>query len=362
MKRHTDMNTETLYSDAVALLRDLIRIPSPSREEAGTADRLAAFLSDSGIETHRKKNNVWAFNRHYDPAKPTILLNSHHDTVRPNSGYTRDPYDPAIEGDRLYGLGSNDAGASGVSLLAAFRHFYDREEMKYNLCVAITAEEENSGSDGLECVLPELGPLDFAIVGEPTQMQLAIAERGLMVVDCTARGRSGHAAREEGDNAIYKAMQDIEWFRSYRFPKVSELFGAVKMTVTIISAGTQHNVVPAECRFVVDVRTTDAYTNEETVEIVRRHMRSEAVPRSTRIRASAVAPEHPLVGAAAALGVERFVSPTTSDMALMAFPSLKMGAGDSARSHTADEYVLRSEVEQGVEGYIRYIAELAKRY
>ena len=184
------MNTEALYSDAVALLRDLIRIPSPSREEAGTAERLAAFLSDSGIETHRKKNNVWAFNRHYDPAKPTILLNSHHDTVRPNSGYTRDPYDPAIEGDRLYGLGSNDAGASVVSLLAAFRHFYDREEMKYNLCVAITAEEENSGSDGLECVLPELGPLDFAIVGEPTQMQLAIAERGLMVVDCTARGRN----------------------------------------------------------------------------------------------------------------------------------------------------------------------------
>ena len=255
------MNTEALYSDAVALLRDLIRIPSPSREEAGTAERLAAFLSDSGIETHRKKNNVWAFNRHYDPAKPTILLNSHHDTVRPNSGYTRDPYDPAIEGDRLYGLGSNDAGASVVSLLAAFRHFYDREEMKYNLCVAITAEEENSGSDGLECVLPELGPLDFAIVGEPTQMQLAIAERGLMVVDCTARGRSGHAAREEGDNAIYKAMQDIEWFRSYRFPKVSELFGAVKMTVTIISAGTQHNVVPAECRFTVDIRVTDRYTN-----------------------------------------------------------------------------------------------------
>ena len=251
------MNTEALYSDAVALLRDLIRIPSPSREEAGTAERLAAFLSDSGIETHRKKNNVWAFNRHYDPAKPTILLNSHHDTVRPNSGYTRDPYDPAIEGDRLYGLGSNDAGASGVSLLAAFRHYYDRSDLKYNLCVAITAEEENSGSDGLECVLPELGPLDFAIVGEPTQMQLAIAERGLMVVDCTARGRSGHAAREEGDNAIYKAMQDIEWFRSYRFPKVSELFGAVKMTVTIISAGTQHNVVPAECRFTVDIRVTE---------------------------------------------------------------------------------------------------------
>jgi len=291
------MNTEALYSDAVALLRDLIRIPSPSREEAGTAERLAAFLSDNGIETHRKKNNVWAFNRHYDPAKPTILLNSHHDTVRPNSGYTRDPYDPAIEGDRLYGLGSNDAGASGVSLLAAFRHFYDREEMKYNLCVAITAEEENSGSDGLECVLPELGPLDFAIVGEPTQMQLAIAERGLMVVDCTARGRSGHAAREEGDNAIYKAMQDIEWFRSYRFPKVSELFGAVKMTVTIISAGTQHNVVPAECRFTVDIRVTDRYTNEEVLDEIRRHVRSEVAPRSTRLKPSSIPPAHPIVRA-----------------------------------------------------------------
>ena len=334
------MNTEALYSDAVALLRDLIRIPSPSREEAGTAERLAAFLSDSGIETHRKKNNVWAFNRHYDPAKPTILLNSHHDTVRPNSGYTRDPYDPAIEGDRLYGLGSNDAGASVVSLLAAFRHFYDREEMKYNLCVAITAEEENSGSDGLECVLPELGPLDFAIVGEPTQMQLAIAERGLMVVDCTARGRSG------------------QWFRSYRFPKVSELFGAVKMTVTIISAGTQHNVVPAECRFTVDIRVTDRYTNEEVLDEIRRHVRSEVAPRSTRLKPSSIPPAHPIVRAGLALGRTTYGSPTTSDQALLDIPSLKLGVGDSARSHSADEFVGLSEIREGIDLYIRMLSAI----
>ena len=214
----------------------------------------------------------------------------------------------------------------------------------------------------LRALLPALGPIDMALVGEPTRMRAAVGERGLVVLDCTAHGRAGHAARDEGINALYIAADDIAWLRGYRFERCSPLLGPIRMTATQIEAGTQHNVVPAECRFVVDVRTTDAYTNEETVEIVRRHMRSEAVPRSTRIRASAVAPEHPLVGAAAALGVERFVSPTTSDMALMAFPSLKMGAGDSARSHTADEYVLRSEVEQGVEGYIRYIAELAKRY
>ena len=218
------------------------------------------------------------------------------------------------------------------------------------------------GEHGTRALLPALGPIDMALVGEPTRMRAAVGERGLVVLDCTAHGRAGHAARDEGINALYIAADDIAWLRGYRFERCSPLLGPIRMTATQVEAGTQHNVVPAECRFVVDVRTTDAYTNEETVEIVRRHMRSEAVPRSTRIRASAVAPEHPLVGAAAALGVERFVSPTTSDMALMAFPSLKMGAGDSARSHTADEYVLRSEVEQGVEGYIRYIAELAKRY
>lgn len=352
------METEQLYENAVALLRQMIQTPSFSKEEAGTAGLLAKFLQERGVEVHRKKNNVWAFNRHYDPAKPTILLNSHHDTVKPNGAYTRDPFAATVEGDRLYGLGSNDAGASGVSLLAAFLHFYDRKDLKYNLCVAITAEEENSGHDGLECVIPELGPLEFAIVGEPTLMQLAIAERGLMVIDCTAHGKAGHAAREEGDNAIYKAMQDIEWFRTYRFPTVSDLFGAVKMSVTIISAGTQHNVVPAECRFTVDIRVTDRYTNEEVLEIIKEHVSCEVKARSTRLRPSSIRPDHPIVQAGLALGRTTYGSPTTSDQALLDIPSLKLGVGDSARSHSADEFVHLSEIREGIELYIKMLSAI----
>ena len=352
------METEQLYENAVALLRQMIQTPSFSKEEAGTAGLLAEFLQERGVEVHRKKNNVWAFNRHYNPAKPTILLNSHHDTVKPNGAYTRDPFAATVEGDRLYGLGSNDAGASGVSLLAAFLHFYDRKDLKYNLCVAITAEEENSGHDGLECVIPELGPLEFAIVGEPTLMQLAIAERGLMVIDCTAHGKAGHAAREEGDNAIYKAMQDIEWFRTYRFPKVSDLFGAVKLSVTIISAGTQHNVVPAECRFTVDIRVTDRYTNEEVLEIIKEHVSCEVKARSTRLRPSSIRPDHPIVQAGLALGRTTYGSPTTSDQALLDIPSLKLGVGDSARSHSADEFVHLSEIREGIELYIKMLSAI----
>ena len=352
------METEQLYENAVALLRQMIQTPSFSKEEAGTAGLLAEFLQERGVEVHRKKNNVWAFNRHYNPAKPTILLNSHHDAVKPNGAYTRDPFAATVEGDRLYGLGSNDAGASGVSLLAAFLHFYDRKDLKYNLCVAITAEEENSGHDGLECVIPELGPLEFAIVGEPTLMQLAIAERGLMVIDCTAHGKAGHAAREEGDNAIYKAMQDIEWFRTYRFPKVSDLFGAVKMSVTIISAGTQHNVVPAECRFTVDIRVTDRYTNEEVLEIIKEHVSCEVKARSTRLRPSSIRPDHPIVQAGLALGRTTYGSPTTSDQALLDIPSLKLGVGDSARSHSADEFVHLSEIREGIELYIKMLSAI----
>ena len=352
------METEQLYENAVALLRQMIQTPSFSKEEAGTAGLLAEFLQERGVEVPRKKNNVWAFNRHYNPAKPTILLNSHHDTVKPNGAYTRDPFAATVEGDRLYGLGSNDAGASGVSLLAAFLHFYDRKDLKYNLCVAITAEEENSGHDGLECVIPELGPLEFAIVGEPTLMQLAIAERGLMVIDCTAHGKAGHAAREEGDNAIYKAMQDIEWFRTYRFPKVSDLFGAVKMSVTIISAGTQHNVVPAECRFTVDIRVTDRYTNEEVLEIIKEHVSCEVKARSTRLRPSSIRPDHPIVQAGLALGRTTYGSPTTSDQALLDIPSLKLGVGDSARSHSADEFVHLSEIREGIELYIKMLSAI----
>ena len=351
-------NTEQLYNDAVGLLQRLIATPSFSHEEQDTAELLDAFLKEKGIPTHRHKNNVWALNRHFDPSKPTILLNSHHDTVRPNSAYMRDPFAPAVEDGRLYGLGSNDAGASGVSLIAAFRHFYERTDLKYNLCVAITAEEENSGTDGLESILPMLGPLDFAIVGEPTQMQLAIAERGLMVVDCIAHGKAGHAAREEGDNAIYRALPDIEWFRTYRFPKESDLFGAVKMSVTIIGAGTQHNVVPAECRFTVDIRVTDRYTNEEVLDEIRRHVSCEVVPRSTRLKPSSIDPQHPIVLAGLALGRTTYGSPTTSDQALLDIPSLKLGPGDSARSHSADEWVGLAEIREGIELYIKMLSSI----
>lgn len=356
--KYQTMDNETLYQDAVALMRDMIRIPSFSKEEAGTAELLARFLTERSVDIHRKGNNVWAFNRWYDPARPTVLLNSHHDTVRPNSAYTRDPFDPAVEDDRLYGLGSNDAGASVVSLLAVFLYFYERKDLKYNLCVAITAEEENSGSGGLESVIPELGPLEFAVVGEPTLMQLAIAERGLMVIDCVTHGKAGHAAREEGENAIYKALPDIEWFRTYRFPKVSELFGAVKMSVTVIQAGTQHNVVPAECRFTVDVRVTDRYTNEEVLETIRKHVGSEVIPRSTRLKPSSILSGHPIVQAGIALGRTTYGSPTTSDQALLDIPSLKLGVGDSARSHSADEYVHLSEIREGIDLYIRMLESI----
>lgn len=352
------MNLEQRYNDAVELLQNLIRTPSFSQEESATADLLAGFLMSHGVQPHRKKNNVWAFNLHYDPAKPTILLNSHHDTVKPNSAYTRDPFAPTIEGDRLYGLGSNDAGASGVSLLATFLHFYNRDDLKYNLCVAITAEEENSGHDGLESIIPELGSLEWALVGEPTLMQLAIAERGLMVIDCIAHGKAGHAAREEGDNAIYKAMQDIEWFRTYRFPKESDLFGAIKMSVTIIAAGSQHNVVPAECRFTVDIRVTDRYTNEEVLETIKTHVGCEVVARSTRLKPSSIRPDHPIVQAGLALGRTTYGSPTTSDQALLDIPSLKLGVGDSARSHSADEFVHLSEIKEGIALYIKILSAI----
>lgn len=349
------METGKLYTDAVALLQHLIRTPSFSKEEVQTAGIVADFLTARGIEVHRKGNNVWAFNRRYDPAKPTILLNSHHDTVRPNPAYTRDPFAADIEGDRLYGLGSNDAGASAVALIAAFLHFQDSDTLKYNLCIALTAEEEIGGHNGMEAIFPELGPLEFAIVGEPTGMQLAIAERGLMVVDCVARGKAGHAAREEGENAIYNAMRDIEWFRTYRFPKESDLFGTVKMSVTMISAGTQHNVVPAECRFTVDVRVTDRYTNQEVLDIIRAHVSCEATPRSLRLKPSSISPAHPIVRAGLALGRTTYGSPTTSDQALIDIPSLKLGVGDSARSHSADEYVGLSEIREGIDLYIRML-------
>ena len=347
--------TGKLFDDSIDLLRRLISIPSLSKDEDNTALLIQQFLQDRGVKTHRRNNNVWAYNEHFDSDKPTILLNSHHDTVKPNPGYSRDPFAAEIIDGKLFGLGSNDAGGCLVSLIAVFIHFYKEKNLKYNLCLAATAEEEISGKNGIELILPDLGELEFAIVGEPTLMQLAIAERGLMVLDCVAHGKAGHAAREEGDNAIYKAMKDINWFKTYEFAKKSALFGQVKMSVTIIDAGSQHNVVPAVCNFTVDVRVTDAYRNEEVLKIISQNVDCEVNPRSTRLKSSFISLEHPIVKAGIAMGRETYGSPTTSDQALIDIPSLKMGPGDSARSHMADEYIYLSEIEEGIELYIKLL-------
>jgi acetylornithine deacetylase len=343
---------ENLQNDAVALLKTLIATPSLSKEEDKTADIIQEFLNSRNVQTQRKGNNIWAYNQYFDAAKPTVLLNSHHDTVKANSAYTRDPFSADVEEGKLYGLGSNDAGGCLVSLIATFLYFYPLQDLNYNICLAATAEEEISGHNGLECILPDLGVLDFAIVGEPTLMNLAIAERGLMVLDCAVHGKAGHAAREEGENAIYKALKDIEWFQNYRFSKVSELFGALKMSVTIINAGSQHNVVPALCTFTVDVRVTDAYTNEEVLKIIKTNVDCEVKPRSTRLKPSSIDKSHPIVFSGVSLGRITYGSPTTSDQALLSIPSVKVGPGDSARSHMADEYVYVDEIFEGIRLYI----------
>lgn len=345
-----------LSDKAIALLKELIETESLSKEEDATAEIIAWFFKEEGIVTQRLGNNVWAKNKHFDEAKPTILLNSHHDTVKPNQGYTRDPFTAVVEGDYLYGLGSNDAGGCLVSLIATFLHFYDRSDLKYNLVLAASAEEEISGKNGVELLYPELPEIDFAIVGEPTQMNAAVSEKGLMVLDCVVKGKSGHAAREEGENALYKAMKDIEWFRTFEFRKQSEVLGPVKMSVTVLESGTQHNVVPDTCKFVVDVRTTDAYTNLEVVEIIRREVGAEVTPRSTRLNPSSIALDHPFVQASIDDGAETYGSPTMSDQALLPIPSIKMGPGKSERSHTADEFVLMSEIRDGIQKYINRLS------
>jgi len=351
-----DINT--LYQQAVALLQKLIATPSISKEENITADIIELFLTEKGVATNRKLNNVWARNKHFDAAKPTILLNSHHDTVKPNTGYTRDPFDAKIEGGKLYGLGSNDAGGCLVSLIAVFLYFYEREDLKYNFCLAATAEEEISGLNGIELVIPDLGKLDFGIVGEPTLMQLAVAERGLMVLDCVAHGKAGHAAREEGENAIYNAIKDIEWFRTFKFPKESDVFGPIKMSVTVINAGSQHNVVPASCNFVVDIRVTDAYRNEEVLEIIREHVKCDVKPRSTRLKPSSINRNHPIVKAGISLGRTTYGSPTTSDQSLLDIETIKIGPGDSARSHMADEFIYVDEIREGIELYVQMLEKI----
>lgn len=356
---NSKMNMKT--TEAIGLLKQLIATPSLSRDEARTANLLFAFLAERGATPERLRNNVWARAEGFDPARPTLLLNSHHDTVRPAASYTRDPYAPAVEGDRLYGLGSNDAGASVVSLTETFLTFRT-QPLPFNLVLGISAEEECMGENGIRALLPALGKIDMALVGEPTGMRAALGERGLVVLDCVAHGKSGHAARGEGVNALYIALDDIARLREFRFERESELLGPIGIAVTQIEAGTQHNVVPDTCRFVADIRTTDAYTNEETVEILRAAIRSEATPRSTRIRAAAVGEGHPLVKAAKAVGRETYISPTTSDRTLMPFPSLKMGPGQSSRSHTADEFVLLTEIAEGIAVYEKYIEKLAQEY
>lgn len=346
-------------TQSITFLQSLIRTPSFSKEEAQTAGLLASFLKEKTGETcHRQGNNVWIFNKNYSDEKPTILLNSHHDTVHPNPAYIRDPFSPDIEDEKLYGLGSNDAGGCLVSLLFTFLHFYQADNLKYNLCFAATAEEEISGEGGLESILSRLGDLDFAIVGEPTLMNMAIAERGLMVLDCVAEGKAGHAARNEGVNAIYQAVEDIQWFRQFEFEKVSKLFGPISMNVTIINAGTQHNVVPAHCHYTVDIRVTDAYKNQEVLDIVRSHVSSTVTPRSTRLKPSSISEDHPIILAGKAIGRKTYGSPTTSDQAVLDIPSLKMGPGDSARSHMADEYIYLKEITSGIELYKRILSEI----
>jgi acetylornithine deacetylase len=367
------MNIGNLYNAALSLLQQLISIPSFSKEENKTADAIEHFLQSKNIATNRLLNNVWATNKYFDKNKPTILLNSHHDTVKPNKQYTRDPFKATIEDGKLYGLGSNDAGGCLVSLIATFIHFYNLQNSQYNLILAATAEEEISGKNGIELLLNDGAFLNTtttlqtpfraetpwaAIVGEPTLMNMAVAEKGLLVLDCTAYGRAGHAAREEGDNAIYKAIKDIEWFKNYRFDKMSELIGPNKMSVTIINAGTQHNVIPPECKFTVDVRVNELYTFEEVIDIIQQNIQSEITPRSLRLRSTNIALDHPLVKAGIELGRTYYGSPTTSDKALMPFPALKIGPGDSARSHSADEFIFVDEIKNGIELYIELLNKI----
>jgi len=351
----------TLQGEALQLLRQLIAIPSFSKEEDKTAALLEEYLRSKGVPVERLENNVWVKNKYFDPAKPTLLLNSHHDTVKPNKAYTLDPFTPVEKEGRLYGLGSNDAGGSLVSLIATFVYYYGQEGLSHNILLAATAEEEISGHQGIELLIPRLGKVDWGVVGEPTQMQLAVAEKGLLVLDCTVHGKAGHAARNEGENAIYKALPDIEWFRTYKFPKVSDLLGPVKTSVTVIDTDNKaHNVVPSACHFVVDVRVNELYTFEEILSIIRQHVSCDAQPRSLRMRSSSIPLDHPVVQSGIRAGRKCYGSPTTSDKALMPFPTLKTGPGDSARSHTADEYIFLDEIKEGIVGYIDLLQPILK--
>ena len=348
------MKFQEQTNDAVSLLEQLIAISSFSKEENTVADFLERYIEIKGYVASRKDNNVWILSPGFDTSRPTILLNSHIDTVRPVAGWNRNPLIPSIENGRLYGFGSNDAGASVVCLLQTF-FYLTQQQQAYNLIFAASAEEEISGKNGLESLLSELPKIDFAIVGEPTQMNLAVAEKGLMVLDCTVHGQAGHAARNEGINAIYRALADIEWFKTFEFVKKTDLLGPVKMSVTQINAGTQHNVIPDKCTFVVDVRSNEMYSNQDILDEIRKHVGCDVNARSTRLSSTATPLHHPIVKRGRELNRTLFGSPTLSDQSLMPFPSLKMGPGDSARSHTADEFILLSEIKESIEIYTQLL-------
>lgn len=348
------LNNKELSDKAIELLKKLISIQSYSSEEDKTADLIESYLTEHGFHPQRKKNNVWAWASEKDENKPTVLLNSHHDTVKASSKWSYDPFAPTVVDGKLIGLGSNDAGGPLVSLLHTFLHLA-KSDQSYNLVFLASAEEETSGKQGVPIVLDELGKIYVGVVGEPTSMNMAVAERGLIVLDCTAHGKSGHAARAEGENALYKAMKDIEWFKTYEFDKLSEVLGKINMTVTQIQAGSQHNVVPDECKFVVDVRPNEHYTNKEVVANIKKYVDCDVTPRSLNLNASGISKEHPIVVKGKSLGIKRYGSQTMSDQVHMPFPCIKMGPGDTHRSHTADEYIYLKEIEEGIDTYIELL-------
>ncbi len=344
------MLQEEYVSDAVELLKKLIATPSVSRNEKDAADIMEQTIRSYGFEPQREANNIWIIDPHYDESRPTLLLNAHIDTVKPVASWTRDPFSPDVEDGVLYGLGSNDCGGGLCSLLQIFRMLTEKPQ-RYNLIYLASAEEEVSGKDGITRALPLLPHIDLAIVGEPTGMNPAVAEKGLMVLDVIAHGKSGHAARNEGVNAIYEALDDMRWIRDYKFEKVSEFLGPTKMTLTVVNAGTQHNVIPDKCTMLVDIRTNEFYDNEEVFEFIRQHLKSEVKAHSFRLKSSRIDPEHPLIKKCVAMGMKPFGSPTLSDQALMHFPSFKLGPGESSRSHSADEFIKISEISDAVAKY-----------
>lgn len=347
-----------LYIKALTLLKQLIVTQSFSKEENNTALILEEWFKSNGVNSHRNDNNVWATNYHFNESKPTILLNSHHDTVKPNKAYTNNPFEAIEKEGKLFGLGSNDAGGALVGLMSLFLHYYKQDNLKYNLIIAATAEEEISGKNGIASIIDKLPPIDFAVVGEPTEMHLAIAEKGLMVIDAYANGISGHAAHDNTENAIYNALEDISWIKGYEFPKTSKTLGKVKMSVTEINAGSQHNVVPASCHFVIDVRVSDAYQNQEVFDVINAQTKSKVEARSFRLNSSSISKDHPIVKAGIDLDRKTYGSPTISDQALLSCPSLKIGPGKSSRSHSADEYIELKELEEGIELYINIFKKI----